>query len=91
MAPRNFTDPGMDAYGFVESVADEHGDENTDDYIGEFVEAVMELHPAVKERFFDAVLTDLIEEVVRVEDPKYSRAVVQLIEDIKADRDGERS
>jgi len=79
---RERVDPGVFAYQLVEHVADVEGDENADAYLAEVVSEVMELHPAVKERFVDAVLTDLIEEVVRVEDPKYSRAVVQLIEDI---------
>ena len=82
MVPGSFTNPGMDAYGFVESVADEHGDERADDYIGEFIEAVFELCPGVKEQFSDQLISDLIEEVVRLEDSHHSRAVVQLIEDI---------
>ncbi|MDP9476633.1 MAG: hypothetical protein M3R38_13270 [Actinomycetota bacterium] len=70
------------AYTLVEHLADEHGD-GAQAYLIGVVDEVMILEPAVREHFADALLGELKEEVARKEDPKHSRAVVALIEDIE--------
>jgi hypothetical protein len=59
------------------------GEEAVQDALVRLVAEVLELEPGVRERFVDALMTDLKEEVARREDPRHARAVVGLIEEIE--------
>jgi hypothetical protein len=57
--------------------------EDSGEAVGSLVELLFELHPGLRERFVDEVLTDLCEQIAQREDPRHSLATVRLIEDIK--------
>lgn len=67
-----------------EAAADEHGEAAAEGYLASFLDELFELEPALRQHFVGLVLTDLVEAVAQEEDPRHARAVVQLIEDIKA-------
>ncbi len=83
MAAFDFTDPAVDAYCYAEAVADGLGDDAVDAYFCGLVDELFVLVPGLRKHFADALLGELKEEVARKEDPKHSRAVVALIEDIE--------
>lgn len=66
-------DAGTFAYQLSEHVADDAGDEKADAYLGEVVSELMELHPAIRERFSDELLGELKEEISR-DDTEFAAA-----------------
>ena len=79
-------DIGTFSYQLAEYVADHVvGDEHADAYLAKVVGELMEIHPAIRERFSDELLDDLKEEIAAREDPKHSHATITLIESIEAD------
>lgn len=85
MASFELPDPETLAYQLSEAVADGRGNENAQAYLAAFVDELLTLEPGLAERFADAVLTDLKEEIARREDPKHSHATITLIKAIEQD------
>jgi hypothetical protein len=65
-------------------------DPEPQEYLTRVVAELFGIEPAVRQRFMDLLVTDLKEEIVRREDPKYARATVELIERIEQDWRNER-
>ena len=76
-------DPETMALTFSEHVADTEPD--PDGYLRRFLDELLVLEPNLRQRFSDALLTDLKEEIARREDPKHSHATVELIGLIEQD------
>jgi hypothetical protein len=85
MTERDFELPDAEtlAYQMSEAVADQEGDA-AQEYLQRFLDELFQLEPGLRSYFSDLLLGELKEEVVRREDPKHSRAVVALVEDIEA-------
>jgi hypothetical protein len=85
MPERDFELPDAEtlAYQMSEAVADQEGDA-AQEYLQRFLDELFQLEPGLRSYFSDLLLGELKEEVVRREDPKHSRAVVALVEDIEA-------
>jgi hypothetical protein len=85
MPERDFALPDAEtlAYQMSEAVADHEGDA-AQEYLQRFLDELFQLEPGLRSYFSDLLLGELKEEVVRREDPKHSRAVVALVEDIEA-------
>ena len=85
MPERDFELPDAEtlAYTMSEAVADQEGDA-AQEYLQRFLDELFQLEPGLRSYFSDLLLGELKEEVVRREDPKHSRAVVALVEDIEA-------
>ncbi|MDP9476435.1 MAG: hypothetical protein M3R38_12265 [Actinomycetota bacterium] len=73
------------AYQLSEAVADQEGDDQAQGYLAAFVDELLTLEPGLAERFADAVLTDLAEEVARREDSHFAHATVELIVQIQTE------
>lgn len=85
MPERDFELPDAEtlAYQMSEAVADQEG-AAAQEYLQRFLNELFQLEPGLRSYFSDLLLGELKEEVVRREDPKHSRAVVALVEDIEA-------
>lgn len=85
MPERDFELPDAEtlAYQMSEAVADQEG-AAAQEYLQRFLDELFQLEPGLRSYFSDLLLGELKEEVVRREDPKHSRAVVALVEDIEA-------
>ena len=81
----DFSDPATDAYRYSEAVADELGEEAVQAYFERLGDERFGLHPGLRERFADTLLTKLKEEITRREDPQHAHAAIELISQIEKD------
>jgi hypothetical protein len=75
--------PEVLAPEMVEQLEDERGGEAVEDYLYALVGEVFDLVPGIRERFVDAVLAELCEEVAEREDSRHAHATTTLIQEIQ--------